>query len=99
MICPLGGAVVHIQKFNEMQRSVQLCHVGHQNDQYEEHIQVDESHAQVVQLEEVDLGEHGHCHEEQNSNELGHVGYYIDQHEKHNQIKCATCKRSPTSRS
>ena len=49
-------------------------------------IRSSESHAQVLQLQEVDLGEHGHCHEEQSSDEVGHVGYQIDQHERHYEI-------------
>ena len=44
---------------------------------------LDESHAHIFQLHEVDLGEHGHCLEEQSNDEVGHVGYQIDQHEKH----------------
>ena len=48
---------------------------------------LDGSRAQVHQLQEVHLGEHGHHHEEQSSDEIGHVGYQIDQHELHKKMK------------
>ena len=44
----------------------------------------DGSHKEILQLQKVDLGEHGHRHEVQSSDQVGHVGYQIDQHEKHN---------------
>ena len=50
-------------------------------------IRLSESHEQVLQLPEVDLGEHGHRHEAQSSDEGGHVRWdQIDQYEKHNWI-------------
>ena len=45
MVCPLGGAVVQFERNFEIQSSAQMCHVGHQNDQHEEHI-----HARWVRL-------------------------------------------------
>ena len=47
-------------------------------------IRLGESHAQVLQLEEVDCGDHFHHHEVHSSDEVDHVGNQIDQHEKHN---------------
>ena len=43
----------------------------------------DGSHKEVLQLQEVDLGEHGHRHEVESSDGVGHEGYQIDQREKH----------------
>ena len=43
----------------------------------------DGSHEEVLQLQEVDPGEHGHRREVESSDGVGHVGYQIDQHEKH----------------
>ena len=45
-------------------------------------VRFDKSHEQVPQLQEVDLGEHGHCHEVENSDEVGHAEYQIDHHSK-----------------
>ena len=47
-------------------------------------IRLSESHAQVLQIQEVDHGEHGHLNEVQSSDEVGHVGYQIYRHETHN---------------
>ena len=47
-------------------------------------IRLSESHAQGLQLQEVDHGEPGHRHEVQSNDKVGHVGYQIDQLEKHN---------------
>ena len=44
---------------------------------------LDESHAQVLQLQEVGHGEHGHRHEVQSNDKAGHVGYQIDQLDNH----------------
>ena len=41
---------------------------------------------QVPQLLEVDLVDHGHCHEGQISHEVGHVGHQNDQHEEQIQV-------------
>ena len=49
-------------------------------------IRLSESHEQVSQLPEVDLGERGHRHEVQSSDEVGNVRYQNDQHEKHKWI-------------
>ena len=38
--------------------------------------------AQVPQLQEVELGEHGHFHEVESRDEVDHEGYPIDQHSK-----------------
>ena len=48
-----------------------------------------QSHEQVLQLQEVDLGDHGHRHEVEIIDGVGHAGYQIDQHEKHSQITLA----------
>ena len=45
------------------------------------------SHAQVLQLQEVDLGGHRHRHDVQSSDEVVYVGYQIDLHEDYNWIK------------
>ena len=47
-------------------------------------IRLGESRVEVHQLQGVDLGEHGHCHEVRSGDEVDHVGYQIDQHEEHN---------------
>ena len=52
--------------------------MGYQNNQHEELIRLDESHAQVLQLQEVGHGELGHHHEVQSNDKVGHVGYQID---------------------
>ena len=48
-------------------------------------IRLSELHSQVLQLQKVELGEHGHRHEGQSSDKVGRVRYQIDQHDK--QIK------------
>ena len=50
----------------------------------------DGSHQKGLQLQKVDLGEHGQRHGAQSSDEVGHVGYQIDQHEEHNYIWLVT---------
>ena len=50
-------------------------------------IGLSELHSQVLQLQEVGLGVHGHRHEVQSIEQVGHVGYHIDQHEEYNWIK------------
>ena len=97
MICPLGGAVVHIKKFSDMQSRVQVCRVheviiiyyyfvvgwGIKAISMERANRLDWSSAQVLQLQEVDLSEHGHCHGMQSGAEVCHVGHQNGQHEEH----------------
>ena len=41
-----------------------------------------EEHAKVLQLQEVDLGGHGHGQEVHSRVEVGHVAHQNDQHEE-----------------